>query len=174
MCMSLSLISCDKIKEATSKDFKVSGVEFNFTAVSTASTKSATRAEATQSFSVTRTVKISEIGSEDVAEYANKINRVLADNSLINVTVTPAGTYTVENLTITAAGVTGSLVVPSYTMGSAFTLPSNTAAFTSAFIMKLVNARTVSVTVTGMTDAPEGTTLNITYESDLIFTASLL
>jgi hypothetical protein len=42
-----------------------------------------------------------------------------------------------------------------------------------AFIMKLVGSGSVSVTVTGKTDAPAGTTINISYESDLLFTASI-
>jgi len=179
MCTSLSLISCDKIKEATSQDFKVKNVSFNFTAESNdVSTTSGgdvkTRAATSQSFTVTRTVNMSEIGSNDVMEYANKIKKVSVDNSLIRVTVNPAGAYTVENLTVTASGVSGSLVIPSYTIGNPFTLTSDMNAFTNTFIMKLLSAKSVSVTVTGMTDAPAGTTINISYESDLLFTASIL
>ena len=180
LCMILSPISCDKIKEATSKDFKVKNVNFNFSAESIAGTpaKSAEamimRAAATQTFTETRTVNISEIGSDDVMEYASKISKVSVDNSLIKITVNPAGTYTVESLTITAAGVTGSIIVPSYTIGDTFTLSSDMNAFTNAFIMKLLSAKSVSVTVTGTTDAPVGTTINVSYISDLIFTASIL
>ena len=165
----------------TSKDFKVNDVRFDFTATSVAgsSTKSAEAitlraAAATQSFSVTRTVDISEIGDDDVLEYVAKIYKVKVDNSIISVTVSPAGAYTVENLTVTAVGVSGSIMIPSYTMGNAFTLTSGMIVFTEAFFKKLKEDRSVSVTVTGMTDAPAGTTINIRYESDVIFTASLL
>ena len=179
MCMSLSLISCDKLKDATSKDFKVNNVSFKFIAESKAGATTtsigalSTRAAATQSFTVTRTIDISELGSDDVVKYANKIDAVRINNSLVQVTVNPAGTYTVENLTVTASGVSGSIVIPTYTTGASFTLTSDMNTFTSAFIMKLVSAKTVSVTVTGMTDAPVGTTLNISYDSDLLFTASI-
>jgi hypothetical protein len=125
------------------------------------------------SFSVTRTVDVSEIESSDVIEYANKISNVTVNNSLINVTTTPAGNYTVANLTVSVDGVSGSLVVPSYTIGSAFTPPSNMNTYTAAFIMKLLSAESVTVTVSGKTDAPAGTTVDISYENDLVFTAKL-
>ena len=180
MCMSITLISCDKLKEATSIDFKVNDVSFDFETTSTTGASSmpaeamTLRAAATQSFAVTRTVDISEMGSSDVLEYADKINKVRIDNSIISVTVSPAGNYTIENLTVKAAGVSGSIVVPSYTIGNTFTLTSDMNAFTNAFLMKLLSNKSISVTVTGMTDAPVGTTINIHYESDLMFTASLL
>ena len=180
MCMSITLISCDKLKEATSIDFKVNDVSFDFETTSTTGTSSmpsdamTLRAAATQSFAVTRTVNISEMGSSDVTEYADKIIKVRVDNSLIKVTVNPTGTYTIENLTIKAVGVSGSILVPSYTIGNTFTLTSEMNAFTNAFILKLLNDKSISVTVTGRTDAPVGTTINISYESDLFFTASLL
>ena len=182
MCMSLSQISCDKLKEATSKDFKVNDVKFDFSAESKASASEMPAGEATmrattavtQSFSVTRMVNISELGSDDVIEYKNKISKVIVDNSLINVTVSPSGAYTVEKLTITAVGVSGSIVIPSYTIGNPFTLTSDMNAFTIAFLNMLLPDNSVSVTVSGKTDAPVGTTINVRYESDLIFTASLL
>jgi len=177
-CTIVSLVSCDKIKEVTSTDFKVNNVHFDFSTnveegPSSSSADVFFRA-ATQTFTITRLVNISELGSDDVIEYANKISKVVIDNSLIRVTVSPAGTYTIENLTVTASGVPGSIVIPSYTMGSPFTLTSDMNTFTSAFIMKLISAKSLSVTVSGKTDAPVGTTINISYESNLIFTAGLL
>jgi len=133
-----------------------------------------TRAGTANSFTVTRTVNISELGSSELDEYANKISNVVVNSSLINVTIVPAGSYTVSNLTVSAAGVSGSLVVPSYTVGGAFTPPSNMFTYTATLIMKLIEAKSLTVTVSGDTDAPVGTTVNISYENDLIFTASLL
>ena len=179
MCLSLSLISCDKIKDATSKDFKVNDVSFDFTAVCTegTTTKSAEavalRAAATQSFTVTRAVNISELGS-DVIDYAGKIKKVSVENSLISVTANPAGAYTIENLTVKATGVSGSIEIPSFTIGNPFPLTSGMNVYTISFINQLISINSVSVTVTGMTDAPAGTTLNISYKSDLIMTASVL
>jgi hypothetical protein len=178
--MVVSLMSCDKIKDATSKDFTVKGVSFDFSAESKAGTATksaeavAVRAATDQSFTVTRAVNISELGSNDVIEYANKINAVKANNALIKVTAVPVGDYTVENLTVTAVGVAGSLFFQQpFTLGGDITLPANANTYMEAFIMKLVDNGSVSVTVTGKTDAPAGTTINICYESDLLFTASI-
>ena len=175
----VALAGCDKLKEAASSDFTVDDVTFNFSADvdngAEAATKSGgTRASAANSFTVTRTVNISEIGSPDVVEYASKISKVMVNSSLLNVTTTPAGSYTVTNLTVSAVNVSGSLVIPSYTVGGTFTPPSNMNSYTATFITALINAKSVSVTVSGETDAPTGTTVNISYENDLVFTAKLL
>ena len=81
--------------------------------------------------------------------------------------------YTITNLTIKAEGVSGQLVIPSYTMGGTFIAPSNMNAFTSAFIMKLLDREKIDVTVTGQSDAPAGTTLYIKYQNDIMCTAGL-
>jgi len=178
ICAMVSPIGCDKIKDATSRDFTVNNVKFDFSAVTEGAAASAPavemRAETSNTFSVTRVVNLSEIGSSDVVEYAGKISKVVANSSLLNITASPSGTYSVANVTVTAEGVSGSLLVPSYTLGGAFTAPANMSAYTSAFIMKLLTSKTVTVTVSGQTDAPVGTTIRISYESDLLFTASLL
>jgi len=59
-------------------------------------------------------------------------------------------------------------------MGSTFTAPANMNSYTTAFVMKLLAAKTVQVTVTGNSDAPAGTKIDVKYESDIVFTASLL
>jgi hypothetical protein len=179
LCAMTSLMSCDKIKDATSKDFTVDNVRFDFEAVVAGGVPKAAMAivrtaETNNSFSVTRTVNLDEIGSDDIVEYADKISKVMVNSSLLHVTVSPADTHSVTNLTVTAAGVAGSLVIPSCTVGGDFTLPDNTKAYTTAFIMKLLSAGSLTVTVEGQTDAPAGTTINVRYENDLIFTASLL
>jgi hypothetical protein len=175
LCIIVSLTGCDKMK----KDFKVNGVKFDFTTESKSGTLAKAPGEvtlrsATQSFTVTRAVDISEMGNDDVVEYAKKINSVVVNNSLIRVTTVPAGTFVVENLTVTAAGVPGSIVIPSYTIGSLFSLTADMNVFTSAFMMKLINSKSVSATVKGNTDAPPGTVINISYESDLLISASVL
>ena len=172
------LAGCDELKNATSIDIKVDNVKFEFTAdvvsgVSQSSALTATRADTPNSFTVTRTVDVSEVGSAQLTEYIDKVGKVVANNSLITLTANPAGTYSVSNLTVTAVGVSGSVVVPSYTMGGTFTAPANMATYTNAFLMKLVSVKKIDVTVKGNTNAPVGTEINISYESDLIFTASL-
>ena len=132
------------------------------------------RAGETTSSTVTRTVNISEMGNDDIIEYAGKISKIAVNSSLITVTAVLAGTYTVTDLKVTATGVTGELVIPSYTMGSSFTAPVNMNAYTTAFIMRLLSVKTIQGTVTGKSDAPAGTTIHIKYESDIVFTASLL
>ena len=46
-------------------------------------------------------------------------------------------------------------------------------AYTSTFLMKLLDAEKIDVTVTGQSDAPAGTTLNIKYQNDIMCTAGL-
>jgi len=177
-CTMVSLISCDKIKDATSIDFKVKGVKFDFSGVVSELAPLQVpelRAGATQTFAVTRTVNISEIGDSDAVSYANKISKVVVNSSLVKVTFVPAGSYTIENLVITADGVAGSpLSVPTISTGGTFTFTSAMNNFTAAFVTKLLSTKTITVTVRGETDAPVGTTINISYESDLLLTASLL
>ena len=171
-------LGCDKI---LTRDFTVNNISFDFEAtaqdnVTTLSGDPAitTRAGETTSFTVTRSVDISEMGNDDIIEYAGKINKIAVNSSIITVTASPEGSYTVTDLKVTAAGVTGEPVIPSYTMGSAFVAPANMNAYTTAFIMRLLSVKTIQVTVTGKSDAPAGTTINIKHESDIVFTASLL
>jgi len=175
VCAMTSLASCDKLKH----DFNVNNVKFAFDAPVTGNAATthaavATRAGTDNTFTVNRVVDISEMGSSEIVEYANKINSVVVNSTLLKITAVPAGNYDVANVTLTADGVAGSLVVPSYTLGGAFTPPANMNAYTSALIMKLISAKKVTVTITGQTDAPAGTTINISYESDLLIKASVL
>ena len=178
ICTTVSLTGCGKIRNATSREFTVNGVDFGFTAITNSSdaVASGTRTAAEMStFSVTRTVNISEIGDSDIIEYAKKISKVAVNSSVLSVTTDPWGDYTVENLTVSVAGVSGSpLVVPSFTLGDTFVPPAGMNSFTSSFIMKLLRDKSVTVTVSGETDAPEGTEVDIIYENDLVFTAKLL
>ena len=181
LCAMLSLVGCDKLKEATSHDFTVKNISFDFTAdaedspaASSSSTEPSMRAATITSFSVTRTVDISEMGSSEITTYASKIYNAVVNSALVSIETTPSGSYTVSNLKISAPGVSGSLIIPSYTIGGAFTAPSNMNAYLSDFILKLIDAKSLSVTVSGQTDAPTGTTIDISYESDVLFTASIL
>ena len=174
-CAMMSLASCDKLK----KDFTVKNLKFDFEAPvsgNAATTHQAvvTRAGLDNSFTVNRTVDISEMGDPDVIEYAKKIDKVSVNRTLLNITVVPAGNYSVANVTLTAVGIAGSLVVPSYTLGGAFTPPENMENYTAALIIKLLSTKEVTVTITGQTDAPVGTVINISYENDLLLTASVI
>ena len=178
----VSLAGCEKVKDATSKDIKANDVKFDFTAdvveaaeaqMSVAAVMKQTAA-ATNTFSKTRMVDISELSSEEIMDYASKISKVTANSSVIEVTVSPAGTYTIENLTFEAVGVSGSLVVPSYTTGDELTPPAGMDAYLASFVMKLLSAKKVEVTVFGKTDAPADATVNISYGGDLVLKASLL
>ena len=181
VCATLTLTGCDKIKDVTSRDFTVKNITFDFTTetdeapvtLMSGSTEATLRSGTMSSFTVTRTVDISEMGSSEIIEYANKISKVQIEGTTMNVTAIPSGSYNIANLTITAADVPGSLAIPSYILGGTFTPPANMDTYTTAFIMRVLSAKQVSVTVSGQSDAPPGTTLNISYKSDILFTASL-
>ena len=176
-CAMVSLASCDKLKDATSRDIKVNNVKFEFAATSSnAETRGAveTRAATDNTFTVTRLVNITELGNSEIIEYAGKISKVAVNSPLLKITASPPGNYTVSDVTVIAEGVAGTLSVPSYTLGNAFTPPTNMNAYTVAFVTKLLSAKLVSVTVSGKTDAPAGTVIRISYESDMVLTANLL
>ena len=178
------LAGCDK--DDATIDFKADDVQFDLSGIEvnsgSGSGSSSVRASgallsiatATNSFSETFTVDISEISSSDLTKYMDRISKVVANNSLLTISVTPPNEYSVVDLKVTVNGVPGSLDIPSYTMGEDFTPPSNMNAFTAAFIMKLINAGQADVTVSGKTDAPAGTKIDVFYECDLVFTAKLL
>ncbi len=176
----VSLVGCDAIKEATTYDITANNVKFDFSAITSGDAVSKngatvmSREGAMNSFIETRTVDISEIGNSELAEYANKITKVLVKNSLLNISMNPSGEYIIENLTITAVGVEGSLVIPSYTVGSNFVGPATMNTFTTNLFKKLIRDKSVTVTVSGQTDAPTGTTVKVSYQSDVVFTASLI
>jgi hypothetical protein len=195
----MALTGCEKIKDKMSTEFTVDNVRFDFSAVTTEGMKTmatetttateskssdapdydiaippSLRSATTNTFTETRTVNLSEIGSSDVVEYAGKISDVKVAGSQIKITATPAGNYSFTNLTLSAGGVPGALIVPLYVIGEPFTPPADIDAYTAAFILKLLGVKSLSVTVTGLTDAPAGTTIRISYENNLIFTASLL
>ena len=181
IALAMLLLGCEKIKEATSYDFTVNNIRFNFAAITKEATTLSgipvvtTRAEAaTTSFTVTQTVNLSDLGNADLVKYANKISKVEVNNSTVTVTVNPSENYSVTDLTIVADGVSGSIAIPSYTIGDDFTEPAGMKTYTAALLKKLLETGSISVTVTGMSDAPAGTTITISYQSDILFTASLL
>ena len=179
VCMGMSLISCDKIKEMTSKDITVNGVNLNFPITINAAAVAPGEmqlfsAAAPRSFNVTTRVHLDELGKPDMVEWANKITKVAVTNSVVTVTANPSGNYIVENLNITAVTVSGSLIVPTYTFGNPFTLTTEMKAFTGGLFFKLLRDKVLDVTIKGDTDAPAGTIININYKSDLVLTASLL
>ena len=181
LCAMVSLSGCEKLKDATSRDFNVKNISFDFSATvrdevtpQSGDLTVTTRAGEMRSFSETRTVDVSEIGSSDVVDFAKMINKAEVNAASVSITTVPSGSYTVTDLTISAPGVPGSLVVPAYVIGEAFTAPANMGNYMSAFIMRIVNANSITVTVSGQIDAPSGTTILISYKSDVVFTASLL
>ena len=177
ICATASLASCDKIKDATSRDFTVNNVKLDFTAITKDGSETQAvmlRSGTVSSFSVTRTVDLSEMGSEEMMEYASKISKVVVNASLVSITMTPSENYTISDLKISADGVPGSLVIPSYTIGDQFTAPSDMETYMAAFIMKLLSTKSLSVTVSGQSDAPAETVVNIRYENDIVLTASAL
>ena len=175
-CAMVSLVGCDQIEKATTTEIDANAVKFNFSAnVTQDEAKSSVEMkDATlNSFSETRTVLLSELGSE-VVKYADKISKVVANSSLLRITVEPEGNYTITNLTVAAVGLPSALVIPSYTLGDDFTAPPAMKTFTEAFVMRLISTGSVEVTVSGQTDAPTGAKVNVVYENDLLFTAKLL
>lgn len=168
-----SLTSCDKV----TTNIEVDDVTFDFEAITAGSPSSSSisrNAAMTSTFSVTRSVSLAEIGSSELMKYADRITKIAVNSSLLKVTIEPSGEYTVTNLTVSAVGVPGSLVVPEYVIGDVFTPPANMETYTIAFIMKLLNNEPIEVTVSGQTDAPTGVKVKISYENDLVFTAKVL
>ena len=174
-------VGCDKIKEATSHNFSVRDVKIDFTAITqpllveSQTNVPVMRAGSTSSFLVTRTVNLSDFGSTELMDYANRITKVVVNNSTVDVSTVPAGNFKVTNLKIKySETASGSLTISEYTVGETFTPPSTMGTFLGGFVLKLVHDRAISVTVSGETDAPVGTEINVSYEGDIVFTASVL
>ena len=167
----VSLAGCEKVTH----NFTVENVKLSFEAeVKDATTKSTmTATEAKNSFSVTREVNLAEILNPELTEYKDRITKVAVENLSVEVTFNPAGNYTIEDLTLTADGVSGSLNIPSYKAGEDFIPPTNLNSYASAFFKKLISDGKFEVTVSGKTDAPKGVKVKVSYEYDLVFTAKL-
>ena len=169
-----TLAGCDKV----TKDIDVDNVKFEFTAVTenvaNRSGLTIKSSGTTTSFSVTRKVDLSEFSTAEIVDYLDKINKVAVNNPVLKITMNPPGAYEITNFTLTAEGVKGSLDIASYKIGDEFVPPSGMKKFTSDFIMKLISEKSLSVTVSGETNAPAGTTVKISYESDLVVTVDLL
>ena len=179
-------VGCDKIKDATSVDVKVDNVAFSFiTPVESAIQQPAenagqqilfasnqTQEEVWNTFTATREINVDEIGSSDVKKYIDQISKITANQATVSISTDPAGTYTVSELKISYDG-GGSLTIPSYKMGEAFTPPSELNVYISGFVWKLLSGNNIKVTVSGKTNAPAGTSVIVKYETDLVFTASI-
>jgi len=174
----ITLASCDKVKDATSKDVTVNGVEFKFMAT-TAAVKSggasiARSATTNSSFNITEELDISDLSDEEVIEYADKIRKIKVKSSQVKVTMNAPGKLTVTNFVISAEGVTGKITVPSYTVGDVFEPTKEMNEYTASLIEKLLKSKKLKVTVSGETDAPVGTIVTVSYKNDIVFTISLL
>jgi len=170
------LASCEKVKDATSKDITVEGVEFKFSekTVSGISGTSMMKSATTNStFNITREVDISELSDSEVIEYANKIKKVKINSSLLKVTMSVPGVFKVTDFEIYAKDV-GSFSISDYTVGEELVPSKEMNAYMAEVIKKLLNTKKLEVTVKGKTDAPAGTTVTVSYKNDIVFTVSLL
>jgi len=128
---------------------------------------------ATNAFSVTRLITISELG-EKVANAANIIKDMSVNNLKITVTAEPKGKYTIDGLAVTVSGLEGSpFIIPTFKVGDNITPPAGMADFIAAFFMKVLEGKG-DITISGHTDAPYGTTIFVIIENNLVFTVSML
>ena len=168
------LTGCDELKV----EIPVDSVKFDFEAMTRSPESSGVLKSGTMNpFSGTRTINLNDIEDADLKEYANKIIDVMLDNaySQVNVTTVPLGDYSVFNLKVEIDGISEHLSIASYKVGDEFVPPANLSSFAAAFFVKLVKEDSFTVTVSGETDAPEGTIVHISYECyDLKFVAKPL
>ena len=173
----LLLAGCDDSKNPTI-DVNAKNVKIEFTAITENGEgqpqNSTLKSETGSTFKVKRIVDIDEISTDEIAEYLERIKDVTVDNSQLEITLDPPGNFSVTNLIISATGIQDELKIPSYTIGGEFQPPANILAFSTALFFKLLFDRSLEVTVEGETDAPTGTTVNITYKNDLVLSVKVL
>jgi len=174
----LSLSGCDKIKDATSKDIKVKGVKFDFTAVVTDDgvTKAGgiIKTNKLLPFGGTKEVNIDDFKNQEVKDNKDKIKGITIESLVVSATTVPNDGYTVTDLKIEAPGVTGSpQVISTYKVGEPYTTTTAMNNFVEAFVEKVLKEN-VSVTVSGKIDAPENTIVKVTIECDIVFKVNLL
>ena len=117
-------------------------------------------------FGVSGSLNLSLSNMSGFAEYTQLLGFIRGvEITNPRLSITPAN-ISVSNLKIDATGI-GSMIIPSYTTGSSFNPPAEWNPFFSNLFLKLLENNPITVTVSGETDAPVGTTLTITYTNDL-------
>ncbi|MDR0844518.1 MAG: hypothetical protein LBN71_04795 [Tannerella sp.] len=159
--------SCDKIKDAASKDVVVKSIKVNIDDVTVGSVlRAGLRAGSEEpqlsSFSASRTLKFSELEgmSDDIKKYDPSHFKVISvgESSLVVTPVEGHGTV-VKNFSIVAG--TLSYNVASYTFGDTYS-DSGLVLFTFELLEQIRKAKDgVLVTVKGETDVPDGEHVNV-------------
>ena len=174
-CM-LSFYACDKAKV----DVEVSSATIALDDIvvqdgTTAMSKSR-KSDTLNYFNVSQTIYLSQIEdfTEEVLKHQSKITDVRVGTAAITIIADDDETGTVvEDFVLEAVGA-ATLNIPHYELGTAYN-PENVPSFAAAFLLKLFQASSVEIKVSGKTDVTSGKKLKAKIEmEDMVFVVGLL
>lgn len=125
-------------------------------------------------FTTFRSLTVSDIGSREVTERAGEITDIAIEETSLLVRASDGAEYLVKNLSI-ETDVTGSpQVIEKYLTGKEYRADWPMMEFVVRLVARLVKGDEMVVTITGNTDAPVGTRLDIDLNSEIDFEADPL
>ena len=169
--------SCDKIKDATTTEIKVSSVSFELEDITVEEVATKSMADGVNIFNATHEVTLNDIQglSDDAIKYASKIESVETGDASVTITTTNEDGTVVEEFLLTATGIGSSIYIPQYNLGETYTDFANMQDFVTQLLMKLFFENSANLTVSGATDITSGENIKIKITiEDITLVAGLL
>jgi len=173
-CM-LPFFACDKI---TKTDVKVSKatIELEDIVVQEGTPSKGQLDDELNYFSASQTIYLNQIEgfTEEVLKHQSKIDDITVGTATITITAIEDETGTVvKDFLLQATGVSPNISIPQYDLGTAYT--GNVQPFATALLLKLFQASSVTVNVSGKTDITSGKNLKVKIEmGDMVFVVKLI
>ena len=169
--------SCDKIKDATTTEIKVSSVSFELDNITVEELTKSMAEDELNFFNATHEISMNDIQglSEDAIKYASKIESVEVGDASVTVTTTDEDGTVVKEFKLTAVNIGSSINIPQYNLGSPYTDFAIMQEFTTQLLTKLFLSNSATLTASGKTDiiSGENIKIKITIE-DITLIAGLL
>ncbi|MDR2890525.1 MAG: hypothetical protein LBV18_02830 [Alistipes sp.] len=165
-----ALVGCSEfLGDADSMDIDVDRVLFDFPA--TVEGSGSAGGEAVNSFTTFRTLDISDIGSRRVTEFADIIIGLEVERASLIVSALDNREYLIKNLSVMADVPDSPQVIETTLTGRESVAGEGMRNFIREIVSRLVAGDEVVVSISGHTDAPADTRLNIDLESAIEFFA---
>ena len=169
--------SCDKVKDATTTEIKVSSVSFELDNITVEEDLSKSTADGLNIFNATHEVTLNDIQglSDDAIKYASKIESVETGDASVTITTTNEDGTVVKEFVLTATGISSSINISQYNLGEPYTDFANMQDFVTQLLMKLFVNKSANLTASGKTDITSGENIKIKITiEDITLVAGLL
>ena len=169
--------SCDKIKDATTTEIKVSSVSFELEDITVEEVATKSMADGVNIFNATHEVTLNDIQglSDDAIKYASKIESVETGDASVTITTTNEDGTVVEEFLLIATGIGSSIYISQYNLGETYTDFANMQDFVTQLLTKLFFENSAMLTVSGATDITSGENIKIKITiEDITLVAGLL